>query len=59
MATFRECKQLERELERAREEYVRENAPCVVEGCPFNNVHKAGSCSYLHYWADECSDYRA
>ena len=59
MATARECKQLERELERAREEYVRENEPCGNTGCGFYREGSSGHCAWYHYWADDCKDYRA
>lgn len=57
MATIKECKQLERELEDARNEYARENEPCSNIDCAFYSDRKTGHCSYHHYWADECREY--
>ena len=59
MATAKECKRIERELEEALEEYNRENAPCANTGCTFHSDGKTGHCSWYHYWADDCREYIA
>ena len=59
MATVRECRRIERELEEAREEYTRENEPCANTDCTFYSKRSTGNCSWHHYFADECREYKS
>ena len=56
--TREECLSIERELDNARKEYNEEHEPCHNSECAFYNVRRSGNCSFHHYYADECKEYK-
>lgn len=58
MSTYTECKELEKELEIMRKQYIEENPPCSNDKCVFYKPTHENNCSYHHYHADECIDYK-
>lgn len=59
MTTVSECRDLERELEKARGEYNQENIPCGNIICAWYKEGIIGHCGYYNYWADDCREYIA
>lgn len=59
MSTYSECKDLEKQLEEMRKQYLDENAPCTNDTCSFYNERHENNCSWYHYQADECRDYKS
>lgn len=56
--TREECLSIERELDDARKKYNEEHEPCRNIECTFHSERKTGNCSFYHYYADECNEYK-
>ena len=56
MATLKECRDLEKQLDEARKEYNQEHSPCTNWRCTFYRQYSDNHCTFYHY-VEECRDY--